>query len=152
MEETLFKFCCVYTNNASITQEMRFLHINNGFILESCHICMESLIICLHRNVNNSKFIKKIPPWNFSSTPPPPNVARVIAALILAVCDGACMYMFIMLYFLVCTVCVSEPDRSTLNVLNYKYKYFTPGMYLSTSTFLFGEMYLSTFRVLSKCT
>ena len=45
-----------------------------------------------------------------------------------------------------------EPGRSTLNVLNYKYKYFPPGMYLSTSTFLFGEMYLSTFRVLSKCT
>ena len=35
-----------------------------------------------------------------------------------------------------------EPGRSTLNVLNYKYKYFLPGMYLSTSTFLFGEMYL----------
>ena len=27
---------------------------------------------------------------------------------------------------------VSEPGRSTLNVLNYKYKYFPPGMYLST--------------------
>ena len=46
----------------------------------------------------------------------------------------------------------SEPGRSTLNVLNYKYKYFPPGMYLSTSTFVFGEMYLSTIRVLSKCT
>ena len=46
----------------------------------------------------------------------------------------------------------AEPGRSTLNVLNYKYKYFPPGMYLSTSTFVFGEMYLSTFRVLSKCT
>ena len=46
----------------------------------------------------------------------------------------------------------SEPGRSTLNVLNYKYKYFLPQKYLSTSTFLFGEMYLSTFRVLSKCT
>ena len=44
------------------------------------------------------------------------------------------------------------PGRSTLNVLNYKYKYFPPRKYLSTSTFLFGEMYLSTFRVLSKCT
>ena len=43
---------------------------------------------------------------------------------------------------------VAEPGRSTLNVLNYKYKYFPPGMYLSTSTFIFGEMYLSTFRVL----
>ena len=46
----------------------------------------------------------------------------------------------------------SEPGRSTFNVLNYKYKYFPPRKYLSTSTFLFGEMYLSTFRVLSKCT
>ena len=45
-----------------------------------------------------------------------------------------------------------EPGRSTLNVLNYKYKYFSPRKYLSTSTVLFGEMYLSTFRVLSKCT
>ena len=44
------------------------------------------------------------------------------------------------------------PGRSTLNVLNYKYKYFPPRKYLSTSTVLFGEMYLSTFRVLSKCT
>ena len=49
-------------------------------------------------------------------------------------------------------VCVSEPGRSTLNVLNYKYKYFPSRKYLSTSTLLFGEMYLSTFRVLSKCT
>ena len=46
----------------------------------------------------------------------------------------------------------AELGRSTLNVLNYKYKYFPPQKYLSTSTFLFGEMYLSTFRVLSKCT
>ena len=45
-----------------------------------------------------------------------------------------------------------EPGTSTLNVLNYKYKYFPPRKYLSTSTFLFGEMYSSTFRVLSKCT
>ena len=45
-----------------------------------------------------------------------------------------------------------EPGRSTLNVLNYKYKYFPSRKYLSTSTLLFGEMYLSTFRVLSKCT
>ena len=50
------------------------------------------------------------------------------------------------------TVPSSEPGRSTLNVLNYKYKYFPPEKYLSTSTFHFGEMYLSTFRVLSKCT
>ena len=47
---------------------------------------------------------------------------------------------------------LSEPGKSTLNVLNYKYKFFPPQKYLSTSTFLFGEMYLSTFRVLSKCT
>ena len=46
----------------------------------------------------------------------------------------------------------SEPGTSTLNVLNHKYKYFPPRKYLSTSTFLFGEMYSSTFRVLSKCT
>ena len=58
------KFCYVYTNNASIPQEMRFLYINE-FILESCHICMESLTICLHRNVNNSKFIKKNSPLKF---------------------------------------------------------------------------------------
>ena len=32
----------------------------------------------------------------------------------------------------------TEPGRSTLNVLNYKYKYFPPRKYLSTSTFLFG--------------
>ena len=46
----------------------------------------------------------------------------------------------------------AEPGRSTLNVLNYKYKYFPSRKYLSASTLLFGEMYLSTFRVLSKCT
>ena len=42
-EENAFEVCYVYTSNASITQEMRFLYIN-GFILESCK---ESLIICL---------------------------------------------------------------------------------------------------------
>ena len=46
----------------------------------------------------------------------------------------------------------TEPGRSTLNVLNYKYKYFPSRKYLSTSTLLFGEipstfkMYLSTIR------
>ena len=35
----------------------------------------------------------------------------------------------------------SEPGRSTLNVLNYKYKYLPSRKYLSTSTLLFGEMY-----------
>ena len=70
MEKTHLKFCYVYTNNASITQDMSFLYIN-GFILESCHICMESLIICLHRNVKNSKFIKKNTPLKFDQHPPP---------------------------------------------------------------------------------
>ena len=37
---------------------MRFLYIN-VFILETCHICMDTFIISLHGNVNNSKFIKK---------------------------------------------------------------------------------------------
>ena len=46
----------------------------------------------------------------------------------------------------------SEPVRSTLNVLHYKYKYFPPPKYLSTNTLNLGEMYLSTFQVLSKCT
>ena len=32
MEKMHLKFCYVYTNNASITQDMRFLYIN-GFIL-----------------------------------------------------------------------------------------------------------------------
>ena len=58
MEKTHLKFCYIYINNASITQKMRFLYIN-WFILETCHICMERLFIYLHRNVNNSKFIKK---------------------------------------------------------------------------------------------
>ena len=39
----------------------------------------------------------------------------------------------------------SKPGRSTLKVLKYKYKYFPPQKYLSTSTFNLGEMYLSTF-------
>ena len=43
------------------------------------------------------------------------------------------------------SVHIAEPGRSTLNVLNYKFKYFPPQKYLSTSTFLFGQMYLSTF-------
>ena len=46
----------------------------------------------------------------------------------------------------------SKPGRSTLKVLKYKYKYFPPPKYLSTSTFNLGGMYSSTFRVLSKCT
>ena len=51
----------------------------------------------------------------------------------------------------------SEPGRSTLNVLYYKYKYFPSRKYLSTSTLLFWgnvlkyipssfKMYLSTIR------
>ena len=51
-------------------QNMRFLY-RNGLILESCHICMDSLIISLHGNVNNSKFIKKNIPLNFDHHPPP---------------------------------------------------------------------------------
>ena len=35
------------------------------------HICMDSLIISLHGNVNNSKFIKKNIPLNFDQHPPP---------------------------------------------------------------------------------
>ena len=50
-------------------QKMRFLY-RNGFILETCHICMDSLIISLHGNVNNSKFIKKKNPLNFDRHPP----------------------------------------------------------------------------------
>ena len=69
MEKTHLKFCYIYISNASITQKMRFLYIN-WFILETCHICMERLIIYLHRNVNNSKFIKTNFPWNSTSTPP----------------------------------------------------------------------------------
>ena len=60
----LYKQCKQHTRY----EDMRFLYIN-GFILESCHICMGSLIICLHRNVNNSKFIKKI---RLAPPPPPP--------------------------------------------------------------------------------
>ena len=48
-------------------------------------------------------------------------------------------------------MCLSEPGRSTLNVLNYMYTFFPPLKYLSTSTFLFGEIYSSTFRVHLKC-
>ena len=61
--------CLVYINNASITQKMRILYIN-GFILETCHICMESLIISLHGKVKTSKFLKKSPFPNSTSYPP----------------------------------------------------------------------------------
>ena len=47
-----------------------------------------------------------------------------------------------------CCIVVSRAGQEyTLKVLNYKYKYFPPRKYLSTSTFLFVEMYLSTFQV-----
>ena len=69
MEKTHLKFCYIYTNNASIAQKMRFLYIN-GYILETCHICMESLIIYLRRNVNNSKFIKTKFPLKFDQHTP----------------------------------------------------------------------------------
>ena len=36
--------------------------------------------------------------------------------------------------------CVPEPGRSTLNVLNYKYKYFPPRKYLSTSSPFWGNV------------
>ena len=45
-----------------------------------------------------------------------------------------------------------EPGSSTLKVLKYKYEYFPLPKYLSTNTFNFGQMYLSAFQVLSKCT
>ena len=61
------KFCFKIINNASITKKMRFLNIN-GFIMETC-ICMDSLIISLHGNVNNSKFIKKNTPESRPATP-----------------------------------------------------------------------------------
>ena len=41
----------------------------NGFILETCHICTESLMISLHGNVGNSKFIKTIPLESRQATP-----------------------------------------------------------------------------------
>ena len=46
----------------------------------------------------------------------------------------------------------SEPGSSTLKVLKYKYKYFPLPKYLSTNPLNSGQMYLSTFQVLSKCT
>ena len=62
MEKSHLQFCYIYTNNANITHNLRFLNIN-GFILETCHIYMERLIIYLHRHVSNSKFIKSnLPP------------------------------------------------------------------------------------------
>ena len=39
---------------------------------------------------------------------------------------------------------MAEPGSSTLKVLKYKYKYFPPPEYLSTSIFHFGKMYLRT--------
>ena len=54
------KFCYIYTNNANITQNMRFLYIN-GFILETCHIYIWK---------GNSKFIKKNCPPEIRPAPP----------------------------------------------------------------------------------
>ena len=48
-----------YINSASITPKYAFSvgPYINVFILETCHhICMDSLIISLYVNVNNSKF------------------------------------------------------------------------------------------------
>ncbi len=50
-------------------QNMRFLY-RYGFILQTCHICVDSLIMSLHENVNNSKFIKNNIPLNFDQHPP----------------------------------------------------------------------------------
>ena len=50
------KFCFICINNASITQNA--FSVYKWIILETCHICMESLTISLHGNVNKSKFIK----------------------------------------------------------------------------------------------
>ena len=69
MEKTHLKFCYVYSNNASITQEMRFLHIN-GFILESCH--MESSFVYIEMSKTQNS-LKKIPP-EIRPAPPPPAV------------------------------------------------------------------------------
>ena len=66
--------------------------------------------------------------------------------------DRNCVHVHVVYTFSPHSMVVPEPGRSTLNVLNYKYKYFPSRKYLSTNTLLFGEMYLSTFRVLSKCT
>ena len=52
-------------------QKMRFLY-RNGLILETRHICMDSLIMSLHGNVNNSKFIKNKNSHEFRLAPPPP--------------------------------------------------------------------------------
>ena len=41
-EKMHLKICCIYINNARITQNMRFMYIN-GFILEACHLCTASL-------------------------------------------------------------------------------------------------------------
>ena len=70
MEKKHLKFCYIYINNASITPKYAFLY-RNGFSLESCHICMDSLIMSLYGNVNNSKFIKTNIPLNFDQHPPP---------------------------------------------------------------------------------
>ena len=56
---TVEKISTVYINNAIITQNMRLYTAVNGFILETCHICMESLNISLYGNVNNKNVIKK---------------------------------------------------------------------------------------------
>ena len=49
-------------------------------------------------------------------------------------------------------VIYNKAGQKYIESTKYKYKYFPPQKYLSTSTFNLGEMYSSTFRVLSKCT
>ena len=65
--ENAFEVLLYLTMQAS-HQKMRFLY-RNGFILDTCHICMDTFIISLHRNVNNSKLILKNP-LNLDQHPP----------------------------------------------------------------------------------
>ena len=50
-------------------QKMRFLYIN-GFILETCHICMDSLINSLRMEMSTTQIsLTKIPPESRPATP-----------------------------------------------------------------------------------
>ena len=59
----LYKQCKHHTKDAFSVYKL--IH------LETCLICMERLIIYLHRNVNNSTFIKKQFPPEIRPAPPP---------------------------------------------------------------------------------
>ena len=65
-------YLIIYISTMQVSHK-RWVFYINGFIMETCHIilCMESLIIYLHRNVNNSKFLKKYYPLKFDQHPPP---------------------------------------------------------------------------------